>query len=73
MGIWYYQIFKKDSQYYIGEYYPADSVYSHAWTEGSEAATGDTKDELINDLCNMLTDALNYGVRDSETGELIEE
>lgn len=73
MGIWHYQVVIKDGQYSICEYYPADNTFKAAWTEGNLAAIGETKDELINDLGNMLADAKKYGVRDSVSGEIIEE
>ncbi len=82
--MWYYQIFKitdplgLEDDYVIKEYYPKEkedigTEFDGGWTEDAITPHGTTRDELIRDLAMMLEDALTHGIRDSKTGELIEE
>ena len=63
--------------YGIKEYYPLDEDDEPGdkadWTADDITPHGDDKEELIRDLEMMLEDAKKMGVRDSETGELIDE
>lgn len=65
--------------YSIREYYPLDKNDVKAghtkggWTIDDIAPHGTNKEELIRELAMMLQDALTMGVRDSETGEIVEE
>lgn len=75
---WHYQVMKrvishdpKEVEYHVHEFY-LDGVYV-SWTENRQAPFGETLEELIHDASNMLEDIKRYGVRDYDTGELLDE
>ena len=73
---WHYGIFRiihpgcEVNTYGIREVYTGPSI---VYTAEEVKPFGESKEELIRDLEMMLADANEYGVRDSETGEVVEE
>jgi hypothetical protein len=67
LGIKYY--------YAVHEFYPADNENERkkgSWTETACNPQGDTINGLKDDLEYMLNCIEQYGIRDANTGELIE-
>ncbi|MCI0561509.1 MAG: hypothetical protein MN733_23725 [Nitrososphaera sp.] len=59
--MWHYQVLRTDVGYQIVEVYPT-LPDGPAWTYEPIAPLGDTLDELITDLQNMLADARTYKI-----------
>jgi len=72
--MWYYQIMKHGEVYSVHEYYPInEDSDGDGWTEMPITLDGSSVEDIKDMLTMIRKDIKKHGVRDYETGEIIDD